>query len=162
MKTSLFLLALGALLPTVLADFWIYYGYTQICRSWYTCRGGWVYGFLNSADPEKNLEPTCADVQKMRWDEANLDISNIKGIRCKRCQDGDGPREIEWNNEMGHFTVYQGRNFGMYDVRNHKVGQCYLKTPYSGNGSYLHCGVIGITPLVYCESEYNADKIHGS
>ncbi|RYP59125.1 hypothetical protein DL770_010276 [Monosporascus sp. CRB-9-2] len=164
MRTSLFLLIFGALLPTALADFWIYYWRTPICRSW-VCRTEWVYGFLNSADPEKNLEPTCAYAEKTRWEEADLDISNLKGIRCKNCQDGDGPRDIEWNNEMGHFTVYQGRNYGMYDVHDNKVGQCYLKTPYSGLGSYLGCGLMkewGITPLVFCESEYSAEPINGS
>ncbi|RYP63055.1 hypothetical protein DL769_007081 [Monosporascus sp. CRB-8-3] len=163
MKTNLFLLIFEALLPAVLADFWIYYWRADICRAW-KCIPEWVYGFLNPADPEKNLEPTCAYAEKTIWDEAYGDISVIKGIRCRRCQDDDGPREIEWNNEMGHFTIYQDRKYGMYNLNDDQVGQCYLKTPYSGLGSYFGCGGRKewvMTPLVFCESNYTAEPING-
>ncbi|KAM5353504.1 hypothetical protein ACJ41O_000154 [Fusarium nematophilum] len=148
MKLSLTLITGLASLAT--ADFWIYeeQDFTGDITSEH-------FKFYNSL-------PDCAYVTggstaQSRKDDVSGDKS---GVRCDGCWGGDLTL-IEFNNNMGHFTIYKDRNWEMVDLNDNVVGNC------EPNGDDTYTCPIAPTgqpaqgkSVIFCTSGHNADPIN--
>ncbi|ORY55246.1 uncharacterized protein BCR38DRAFT_414973 [Pseudomassariella vexata] len=156
------LVATAALLPLAKADFYIY-----------------AVGIFGNVDPESptanilngygffNGPPSCDDViNHYIWQISSEDLSGGRsGVRCEGCSLGYGgdvePTELEWNNEMGHFTWYLNRNGDFVDTDDVVKGNCVV----DGSDSFDCVIPPGITPdkgisQLFCTSDLNADAVN--
>lgn len=188
MKICNLLLIFGVLMPTALADFWIYSRWETRSHWFWRHRRQTVetYAFLDPAAQNVTQSlPKCQQVVEAEWMKYIDDLSTAWGVRCINCADNQNPESIEWNNEMGHFSkptlraaltsrivrtltlyviaIYSNRDYSMVDTRGVKIGDCSLKTPWSTEdpGTTLSCDKeITVTPLVYCVSDLNSVPIN--
>ncbi|KAF4982819.1 hypothetical protein FZEAL_1611 [Fusarium zealandicum] len=149
MKLSLSIVT-AAFASLAAADFWIYseQDFTSDITSEH-------FKFYNS-------KPDCSDVTTGSIAQQRKDdVSGGKnGVRCEGCLDGD-LRVIEFNNDMGHFTIYKDRNWEMVDLDDKVVGNCEpddshtYTCPIPPTGQPAQGGSI-----IFCTSEHNADAIN--
>ncbi|KAI0015400.1 hypothetical protein F4780DRAFT_87363 [Xylariomycetidae sp. FL0641] len=106
--------AITFLAPLVAADFWV--ARLKEPHRKYTAHRALFF----------KEQPDCDDVTKWaKWFYITGDVSGNKhGVRISGWWGNDDPAEIEWNNEMGHFTIYKNRNYAMIDVNGTQQGQC--------------------------------------
>ncbi|KAK7964375.1 hypothetical protein PG996_007935 [Apiospora saccharicola] len=107
-------LALGA--SSVLADFWIFYeGMSEEVAG---------YRFLHREDP------TCHEIsQADHWPFWTDDVSQETGIRLfdRGEQNPQKPGGMEVNTGRVHFTLYESRNWGIFDLDDRPHGHCYSR-----------------------------------
>lgn len=108
LRNILLPLALGA--SGALADFWVFY--EEMAKD---CPG---YRFLHKE------EPSCSDVgRSYHWPYWSNDLSKDTGVRIWQGTH-ELPEALEVNTGRAHFTIYQHRNWGLYNLEDERRGNC--------------------------------------
>ncbi|KAI1178467.1 hypothetical protein F4777DRAFT_576001 [Nemania sp. FL0916] len=148
-------LALAAVLNIARADFDIYrqgIGGNGISgNSW-----GWM---------AYDSPPACDSVTEWIW-RSSSDVSGGKyGVRCEGdgCGAGQDPAQIttlemNFNSDDKHFTFYQGRANGLFDLDGNQVGSCTVLMAED-----FYCGISGGmadgSPALSCNAPISAADI---
>ncbi|KAF5866081.1 hypothetical protein ETB97_001159 [Aspergillus alliaceus] len=92
-----------------------------------------------------NGPPNCGDVD-------NHVI--FQGVRCKGCV--DDPPELEFNNSVGHYTIYKNIDYGLFTTDDKEVGQCNVDKSdhFQSSNLFSQAG----DSIIFCKASFNADK----
>lgn len=137
-----------------LADFWIFWENVADKRPGYRFLPRW--------------DPSCADIgASVHWPYWSDDLSRTTGIRI---WGGGGPHSsaepagMEVHTGRAHFTLYEDRDYRIYDVHDREHGQCFHRlykhavyscpqnAEFHGNRNQL---------LFYCKSDYDVTYFQG-
>ncbi|KAE8142524.1 hypothetical protein BDV38DRAFT_278050 [Aspergillus pseudotamarii] len=150
MKFAIATLAAAALAPLAAADFYIY-----------SIKSGSVNDGMAPVNSDGffflNAPPDCNDVNNKAIFISSLsDVSGGRqGVRCKGCPDFE---ELEFNLEVGHYTIYKNRDYGLFTTDDKKVGQCNMD-----KSDHFQCGnpfSQAGDSIVHCTADFNADPVN--